>query len=45
MKLTKKQYIELFGEDPVDMWGSDWENIIDEKTDSWIKNGKREEDE
>lgn len=28
--MTKKQYIELTGEDPVDMFGSDYENTFEE---------------
>ena len=26
--MTRKQYIELTGEDPIEMFGSDWENIL-----------------
>jgi len=28
--MTKAEYIELIGEDPEDMFGGDWENIINE---------------
>lgn len=28
--MTKKDYIDLTGEDPEDMFGPDWENIINE---------------
>ena len=28
--ITKKEYIELTGESPEDMFGGDWENIIRE---------------
>ena len=28
--MTKKEYIEMTGEDPEDMFGPDWQNIIDE---------------
>ena len=27
--MTRKEYVDLFGEDPVDMFGPDWKNIID----------------
>lgn len=27
--MTKKEFIELFGEDPVDVLGPDWENEIE----------------
>jgi hypothetical protein len=30
--MTKAEYIELTGEDPEDMFGPDWENIIAEQT-------------
>ncbi len=26
--MTRKQFIELMGEDPEDMFGQDWKNII-----------------
>ncbi len=26
--MTKKEFIKLFGEDPIDVLGSDWENDI-----------------
>ena len=26
--MTKKEYVALIGEDPEDMFGPDWENII-----------------
>ena len=32
--MTKKEYIELVGDDPEDMFGSDWQNIINEWTKS-----------
>lgn len=28
--MSKKQYKKTFGEDPVDMFGSDWRNILDD---------------
>ena len=28
--MTRKEYIELTGKDPEDMWGPDWENILEE---------------
>lgn len=28
--MTKKEYIDLFGENPEDMFGGDWKNIIEE---------------
>ena len=30
MKWTKKKFIEEFNEDPEDLFGSDWENYIEE---------------
>ena len=27
-KMTKKEFIEIFGENPEDMFGGDWENDI-----------------
>lgn len=27
-QITKEEYIEQFGEDPEDMFGGDWQNII-----------------
>lgn len=29
-KITKKEFIEMFGEDPEDVLGADWENEVDE---------------
>lgn len=28
--MTKQEFIELFGEDPVDVLGNDWQNDIEE---------------
>lgn len=28
--MTRKEYIELTGEYPEDMWGPDWKNILEE---------------
>ena len=28
--MTRKEYIELTVEDPVDMWGPDWKAILEE---------------
>ena len=30
MKITKREFIELTGEDPVDILGNDWENEAQE---------------
>lgn len=27
--MTRKEYIEIFGEDPVELFGSDWENEVE----------------
>lgn len=35
--MTKQQYIDLTGEDPEDMFGPDWKNIIEELNDSHNK--------
>jgi len=28
--MTKQEFIDLFGEDPIDVFGSDWQNILEE---------------
>lgn len=30
MKWTRKEFIKMFGEDPVDFFGPDWKNYIQE---------------
>ena len=30
--MTKREFIDLFGEDPEDMFGPDWKNLIEEFT-------------
>jgi len=35
--MTKKQFIELFGEEPVDVLGQDWENEITDAEESEVR--------
>lgn len=34
--MTKQEFIEFTGEDPEDVFGGDWENIIEELEEVWF---------
>lgn len=40
--MTKKEFIQLFGEDPVDVFGNDWRNDLDYWLNAFQKTSENE---